>query len=137
KHKGELIKPLSRTFIPSRVTDNPHLAGTSYMATLQALPEPLRSQMLYGDFKAGLGDDPWQVIPTAWVDAAQARWKLLEPRPPMDSMGVDVARGGKDHTILARRHANWFDKAIDFPGKDTPDGPTVAGQVITNLRDHA
>lgn len=137
KHGAERIKPLSRTFIPSRVTDNPHLAGTNYMATLQSLPEPLRSQMLYGDFKAGMGDDPWQVIPTAWVDAAMARWKLLAPKPLMDSMGVDVARGGKDNTLLARRHGNWFDEALAYPGKETPDGPTVAGLVMVNLRDRA
>ena len=35
------------------------------MATLQSLPEPLRSQMLYGDFNAGTEDDSMQVIPTA------------------------------------------------------------------------
>ena len=71
----ERIKPLSRTFIPSRVTDNPYLMGTGYMATLQSLPEPLRSQMLYGDFNAGMEDDPWQVIPTKWVDLAMSRWQ--------------------------------------------------------------
>lgn len=137
KHDGELIKPMSRTFIPSRVSDNQYLASTNYMATLQALPEPLRSQMLYGDFKAGMGDDPWQLCPTAWVDAAMARWKPLDVKPPMDSMGVDVARGGKDNTLLARRHANWYDEPLAYPGKDTPDGPVVAGLVMVNLRDRA
>jgi hypothetical protein len=34
---------MSRTFIPSRVTDNPFLANTGYIAMLQGLPEPLRS----------------------------------------------------------------------------------------------
>ena len=43
-------QPQSRTFIPSRISDNPHLMGTGHMATLQAMPEPLRSQMLNGDF---------------------------------------------------------------------------------------
>jgi len=50
----EIVRPLARTFIPARVTDNPHLVNTGYMATLQALPEPLRSQMLHGDFSAGI-----------------------------------------------------------------------------------
>lgn len=136
-HGAERIKPLSRTFIPSRVTDNPHLSGTNYMATLQALPEPLRSQMLYGDFKAGMGDDPWQVIPTAWVDAAMARWRKLEPLPDMDSVGVDVARGGKDNTLIARRHGRWFNVPLVYPGQETPDGPKVAGLVISELRDSA
>jgi hypothetical protein len=58
--------------------------------------------MLYGDFKAGIGEDPWQVIPTAWVDAAMARWVDKAPKGEMMSMGVDVARGGKDNTTIAR-----------------------------------
>src|SRR5262249_38396373 len=33
-HKGELITPLSRTFIPARVEDNPHLAKSGYVAAL-------------------------------------------------------------------------------------------------------
>lgn len=137
QHGADLIKPMSRTFIPSRVSDNPYLMGTGYMATLQSLPEPLRSQMLYGDFNAGIEDDPWQVIPTAWVEAAQARWKRPDKLAPMDSLGVDVARGGRDNTILARRHGMWFDEALVYPGKATPDGPTVAGLTIAAKRDDA
>lgn len=138
EHKGENIKPSSRTFIPSRVTDNPYLVGTGYMATLQAMPEPLRSQMLYGDFQAGMTDDPWQVCPTAWVDAAMARWIDRVPKPKMLSMGVDVARGGADETVIARRHAEmWFDQPLAFPGAQTPDGPTVAGLTIASMRDSA
>jgi hypothetical protein len=136
-HRGELIKPQSRTFISSRVGDNPYLMGTGYMATLQALPEPLRSQMLHGDFTAGIEDDPWQVIPTAWVEAAQARWKRPDKLPPMDSLGVDVARGGRDQTIIARRHGMWFDEPLVYPGDATPDGPKVAGLVVAAMRDQA
>ena len=136
-HGADLIKPMSRTFIPSRVSDNPYLMGTGYMATLQSLPEPLRSQMLYGDFNAGIEDDPWQVIPTAWVEAAQARWKRPDKLAPMDSLGVDVARGGRDNTIIARRHGMWFDEALVYPGSATPNGPTVAGLTIAAKRDDA
>lgn len=134
---GETITPKSRTFIPSRVSDNPYLMGTGYAATLQALPEPLRSQMLYGDFHAGVQDDPWQVIPTAWVEAAQARWVKPSVLPPMDSVGVDVARGGKDQTVIARRHGNWFDEPLVYEGKATPDGPSVAGLTMGAMRDGA
>ncbi|OZI23740.1 terminase [Bordetella genomosp. 9] len=137
QHGGDTITPLSRTFIPSRVSDNPYLMGTGYMATLQSLPEPLRSQMLHGDFQAGMEDDAMQVIPTAWIEAAQARWKQRSPKPRMDSLGVDVARGGRDNTILARRHGNWYDEPLVYEGKATPDGPAVAGVVIAALRDAA
>lgn len=133
----QIIKPMSRTFIPSRIKDNPYLVGTGYMATLQALPEPLRSQMLLGDFTAGTEDSAWQVIPTAWVEAAQARWADLSPKPPMDSLGIDVARGGKDKTIMAPRHGMWFDKPHRFAGTATPDGPTVAGLAVAAARDGA
>lgn len=137
QHGSETIKPLSRTFIPSRVTDNPYLMGTGYMSTLQALPEPLRSQMLNGDFNAGMTDDPFQVIPTAWVEAAMARWSKPAKLEPMDSLGVDVARGGRDNTVLARRHGMWFDEPLAYPGKETPDGPSTAGLVIAAMRDKA
>lgn len=132
-----IIRPKSRTFIPARVTDNPYYMESGYMATLQALPEPLRSQMLYGDFTAGIEDDPWQVIPTAWVEAAQARWKRPEKLPPMDSIGVDVARGGRDNTVIARRHGMWFDEPLVYSGRDTLDGPAVAGLCVAAKRDDA
>jgi hypothetical protein len=137
QHGDDLVTPMSRTFIPSRISDNPHLMGTGYMATLQALPEPLRSQMLYGDFQAGMTDDPWQVIPTAWVEAAQARWVRPAKLDPMDSVGVDVARGGGDKTILARRHGMWFDVPLAHAGSATPDGPSVAGLTVAAMRDEA
>jgi hypothetical protein len=136
-HGKETVKPMSRTFVPSRVTDNPYLMGTGYMATLQGLPEPLRSQMLNGDFHAGLEDDPFQVIPSAWVEAAMQRWERPAKLEAMDSLGVDVARGGRDQTIIARRHGMWFDEPLAYPGKETPDGPSTAGLTIAAMRDKA
>ena len=132
-----ILQPKSRTFIPARLTDNPYYMATGYMATLQALPEPLRSQMLYGDFHAGIEDDPWQVIPTAWVEQAMARWTKPNRIPPMSSLGVDVARGGKDQTVISRRHDMWFDELLCYPGTETPDGPKVAGLAISAVRNRA
>lgn len=138
KHRPEeIVRPMSRTFIPSRVSNNPYLMGTGYVTTLQALPEPLRSQMLNGDFNAGIQDDPWQVIPTAWVEAAMVRWQPKLPKPPMDSLGVDVARGGADNTVLCARHDQWYDELITYPGSQTPNGPQTAGLIIAALRDNA
>ena len=142
--KDQIIRPQSRTFIPSRVTDNPFLVGTNYLSVLQALPEPLRSQMLYGDFEAGMQDDPWQVVPTLWVEQAQARyraWKVLSaPLGEQMTLGVDVARGGKDKTVIAPRHrtregAKLFATPIKHPGSETPNGSKVAGLVLAELRD--
>lgn len=138
EHKGEKLRPRSRTFIPSRVSDNPYLAGTDYEAQLMALPEPLRSQMLRGDFAAGMEDDPWQVIPTAWVEAAQARWEKKDRVTEMESVGVDVAMGGRDFTIIIPRHEEmWFGEPIVHPGRECIDGPTVAGFVVAAVRNQA
>lgn len=133
----KIITPKSRTFIPSKVTDNYFYLKTGYIDTLQAMPEPLRSQMLDGDFKAGMEDDAYQVIPTAWVDAAMDRWEPRNNKGDMTSMGVDVARGGRDQTIISRRHGSWFDDLVCLEGGQTPDGPTVATQTVRYRRDQA
>lgn len=128
---GKLVRPLSRTFIPAKLSDNPILSATDYEARLQALPEPLRSKMLFGDFKAGREDNAFQVIPTEWVLAAQARWKArARPTIPMTAIGVDVARGGKDRTVITPRFGNYFAEQVCHPGKATPDGDVVAAHVM-------
>jgi hypothetical protein len=148
----EVITPKSRTFIPSRVTDNPYLMGTGYMATLQALPEPLRSQMLYGDFTSGQEDDAWQVIPSEWVRAAQRRYKehpayrVLHThelgshgyQPVMTSIGVDVSRGGQDESIIAMLYDNCFyDELECIPGNLVSDGPTLGAEILKLRKNHA
>jgi hypothetical protein len=130
-HGAEAITPLSRSFLPARVADNPHLLRTGYVAQLQALPEPLRSQLLYGDFRAGLEDDPWQTIPTAWVEAAQARWTPAPPAgQPLTCLGVDVAYGGADQTVIAARHGPWFGPLKKYRGPATDSGQKAAFLVL-------
>ncbi|AIT81233.1 hypothetical protein [Novosphingobium pentaromativorans] len=136
----KVITARSRTFIPSRVTDNYFYVRSGYIQTLQSLPEPLRSQMLEGDFNAGVQDDPWQVIPTTWIDAAMARWAPKEAPSPMDSMGVDPAAGGKDNMTIYPRHGTWFAKPVRIPGIEIPQeraGPIAAAKVIENRKDRA
>lgn len=134
---GEMVTPKSRTFIPSSIGDNLFLELTGYRATLQALPEPLRSQMLKGDFQAGRSDPVWQLIPTEWVKAAQARWVKKEVKGRMTALGLDPSRGGIDKTSAARRHGNWFDELVSAPGMVTKDGPTAAAFAVGLLRDGA
>ena len=134
---GELMTPESRTFIPSSVDDNLFYSTTGYKATLQALPEPLRSQMLRGDFNAGVSDPVWQLIPTEWVKAAQARWKDRDSKGLMTAIGFDPSRGGQDKSSAARRHGQWFDKIVTAPGVVTKDGPTAAGFIVPLIRDGA
>lgn len=132
-YKGERIVPKSRTFIPARLADNPDLISSNYGATLQALPEPLRSQLLYGDFAIGMDDDPWQVIPTVWIRAAMARHgERRQPTIP-PHIGVDVARGGKDKTVIALRYGNYYAPLRRYPGASTPDGKAVGRLVLQAL----
>lgn len=135
EHKGEMIRPLSRTFIPARVDDNPYLLATGYKTMLQNLPEPLRSKLLEGSFESKDAGDPWQVIPTAWVDAAMARWTEQRPDVPLSALGVDVARGGDDKTTVTRRYGTWFERTKRHPGSATPDGPAVAALIKVELGD--
>ena len=65
------------------------------------------------------------------------RWKRPDRLPRMTSLGVDVARGGRDETVIARRHGMWFDVPLAYPGAETPNGPAVAGLVIAAQRDRA
>ena len=134
---GKTRIPQSRTFIPSKVQDNPFLMETGYDATLDALPEPLRSMMRDGDFSAGKMENPFQVIPSEWVKAAQARWTPEGKKAPMSSIGEDVARGGRCETIISRRHESWYDKLLCYPGVATPDGPTSAAVAIAAVKDGA
>lgn len=134
---NDLMQPKSRTFIPSSVDDNIFLLSTGYKATLQSLPEPLRSQMLRGDFNAGAADPAWQAIPTEWVKAAMGRWTPRDKKGDMTAIGLDPARGGADKTSVARRHGQWFDEIVTAPGAVTKDGPTTAGFVVPLVRNGA
>lgn len=134
EHKGESIRPLSRTFIPALLGDNPYLRDTNYRAVLQGLPEPLRSQLLHGLFTAARPDLPYQVIPTEWVKAAQARWRDREPPDaPLTSVGVDPSRGGRDTTEIARRAGNYYYELLSYPGQNVPDGPACAALVVAAI----
>ena len=130
--------PRSRTFISSSVDDNVYLEGSGYKAGLQALPEPLRSQMLMGDFLAGREDDPWQVIPTEWIELAQDRW--TERRPPeleMTTLGFDPVRGGGDNAVLAPRYGWYFGNLVVRPGKELVNGPQNAMFATMHVRNGA
>lgn len=135
---GKIYHPKSRTFIPAALTDNPFLVNTGYQATLDAMPEPMRSAIRDGNFMAAREDDDWQVIPTAWVLAANERWAAGKPaNAAMTALGCDPARGGRDETVLSPRYGRWFDEVISIPGRETPDGPSVLALIVRTVRDAA
>lgn len=124
-HNGETITPKSRTFFHAKLSDNPILEATGYAATIDAMPEPIRT-LLKGKFGAYKIVDPFQVIPAGWVRAAQERWNNSEPSEVIRAVGVDVARGGADKTVIAILRQERFDELKKYPGITTPDGQTVA-----------
>lgn len=144
QYNGETLQPKSRTFLPAMLEDNPDLRDTEYRAQLQSLPEPLRSQLLFGNFQATAKDHPRQVIPTEWVLRAQKRWRerrhaegYKPPSTPMTSLGVDVSRGGKDKTVIAPRYDNIISELFCYQGEETSDGGKVATLVLSHHKDSA
>lgn len=137
--EGERYYALSRTYIPSRLDDNPYLRDTNYRAQINAMPEPLRSQLLHGDFLAGRKDGEMQIIPSEWVRMAQARWEANKDRPraPMLHMGVDVAQGGADTSTVAPLRGVRFDEIDERPGKETPTPVEIVQQIFRIRRDDA
>lgn len=64
------------------------------------------------------------VIPLAWVEAANERWLALKDEDKLEAegfttCGVDVARGGKDKTCIARRFGQVISEIRRTSKEDT------------------
>lgn len=128
----------SRTYLPAKLADNPDLAQTNYDSVLAALPDALRRAYRQGDFSAGLKDDDYQVIPTAWIIAAQERWKDDGWKPfGMTSMAIDCAGGGSDAQVIAFRHGGWYAPLRVDTGEMTKDPSLAFGYIMARRRDAA
>ena len=135
---GELIRAKSRTFIPARLDDNPYLSNTDYNARLAALPEPLRSAYKDGRLNVSIKDSEFQVIPTTWILAAEARWHADGWKDKlMSAMGYDPAGGGADSAVLCWRHGAWFAPLVSVQGAETADGSASAATIIKHRRHDA
>ncbi len=83
----------------------------------------MRSAIRDGNFETAQEDTEFQIIPTAWIRAAQERWETYPPAgQPMTAMALDSAGGGRDENVIATRFGGWFDKLIAIPGRETPLG---------------
>lgn len=80
----------------------------------------LYANRVEGEFAS---QDEDAVIPLAWVEAANDRWRELEASGewgPLTCVGVDVARSGADRTVFAPRHA-WAIRPLQRkPRQPTP-----------------
>lgn len=82
-------------------------------------------------------DDPDALIPLSWVEAAQARWEewKAQGRPALEGakwLGVDVAGGGADRTVMARRQGPHITR-LEYPS--TTDLMRVAKE-IAQVKDY-
>jgi hypothetical protein len=138
---GEKVYAQSRSFIPSRFTDNPFYDPQKYATTLASVPEEFRERLISGNFMLARHDQPHQTIPTEWIRLAQKRWKPKPPEGvPMCTIGVDASGGGTDPLILAPRYDGWYATLIEVPGREIPAdriGPFCAGLVVSHRRDEA
>ncbi len=135
---GRKLTPMSRTFIPAALADNPFLINTGYQANLDGLPEPLRSAVRDGNFMAMRSDADFQVIPTQWVVDAQSRWNADGHKAyVMTAMAFDPAGGGADAAELCWRHGDWYAELVTEKGDITADGSRAAATIVSHRRGSA
>jgi hypothetical protein len=128
--RGKVVRPTSRTYIPASTKDNPYYIDSDYERQLDAMPEPYRS-LLMGGFKTQFRDAESQVIPTAWIKAAQARWKPDGWRDfDMTAMAIDPAGGGGDAAVLVWRHGGWYAPLVSLKANEAKpdDDPNASAE---------
>lgn len=131
--KGKMVTPKSKTFIFSSVEDNPYLMATGYDETLASLPEELQFLNNSMNFLGNVESDPYQVIPRAWVELANERWRASDGRKkPMTALAADPARGGGDRFGIATRRDDYVE-IYSKPGKDIDSGQK-GGKYVLSIR---
>lgn len=120
---------VSRTCVRSTVHDNVFLLrDPQYLRNLEASDPVLKAKLLHGSWDVESPDDPFALFPSAWVDAAFKRYR--PPAHAASAYGLDVARGGRDISVLAAMHGTMLGPLNRWPGRSTPDGPTLARLVL-------
>lgn len=80
------------------------------------------------------------VIPLAWVEIAQERWREWNDagrpdRGPLIAVGVDVARSGMDKTTFARRYA-WTIPEVEYHALgDTMETTNLVSAILNARRE--
>lgn len=137
----EIIKPKTRTFILSKITDNKYLLNTNYLSGLQSISDQaVKSALLEADMYACIRDGANQLFKSEWIRQAFDRYDALQNKEKLKlvQLGVDVARGGNDKTALCPRYENnIFGEIKTFQGKETETGLQVADIVLKNRKDNA
>ena len=119
------ITPISRTYIHGRTEDNIYLEADYKARMMASLPPEISAALFEGKWSKTRSGRLRQIIPAEWVEAAQERW-TSDCKIPVTRVGVDVSRGGKDDTVIARRRLYHIDPVTRYPGKVAIDGDIVA-----------
>ena len=126
----EEYQPMTRTFIPARLEDNPYL-DAKYKAQIQSLPEPLRSKLLKGDFLSGREDHAWRLSRPSGCGWRKIDGNRVSAGPQNADDGRYIGGGGtNDPHVIAPLYGNWFDRLTILQGVDAKNGPELAGQII-------
>lgn len=90
------------------------------MAEAWGEDSPVYQVRVLGNFATNAADS---VIPLAWVEAAQWRWREQHDRGedlgPLKTIGADIARTGTDRTVLAPRHGLTITELKRLPHQGT------------------
>ncbi len=125
----------------AQTRDNPFIPKEFQSDLAQDYSDSMISQELEGLFIDA--DDAWQVIPTGWIRASMDRWRERKNGNSADSaqaqtcIGVDVARGGADATVISARWGNWFAPLKYYKGHVTNDGEKAAQLVLREWQEGA
>jgi len=137
----EIVRPKTRTFILSKITDNKYLLNTNYLSGLQSISDQaIKSALLEADMYACIRDGANQLFKSEWIKAAFDRYDAIKDldKRKLCQMGVDVARGGYDKTAICPRYeGNIFGEIKTFQGAETATGMQVADIVLKHRKDKA
>lgn len=132
---GVTVHAQSRTYIFSQFTDNPFYDREEYAKSLAGLPPEHREILISGNFMLARKDQQFQVIPTAWVKAAQDRWVSNGHEGYlMTALAYDPAGGGVDAAELCTRYGAWISQFVTEKGKSTVDGSAAAATIVAHRR---
>lgn len=119
---------LAEAVAAGRVTDE----WATRLGRLWGESSPLYLQHVRGEFAA---DDEDALIPIAWVEQAVERWRERQESGwqigPCTGLGVDVARHGRDQTMVAVGHGR--DHVAELRTLPRQDTAATAGDVARML----
>lgn len=155
-HFAKVCKPKSGwNVLPISVLDSPNFTGEEVDPEVADM---LTSREWVEDKRTAWGEDSpiWEakilgrfpqldehaVIPLAWVQAAQDRWKdwVNEGMPPQRGkkiIAADIARFGVDQTVLAHRQGNVCSRIEKFRKLDTEASSDIIMQRMSKHEDMA